>query len=101
MTQDYPSLFQLSEFYYASITCNWSHWTRNICQAGSPIAIDTYWTRLSQAYIAPFAERTMIEPVDVFLKEGIALVDRRLVFQMQNKYRITEMHANMRLDNNG
>ena len=43
----------------------------------------------------------MIEPVDVFLKEGVALVDRRLVFQMQNKYRITEMHANMRLDNNG
>ena len=85
MTQDYPSLFQLSEYCYASITCNWSHWTRNICQA----------------YIAPFAERTMIEPVDVFLKEGIALVDRRLVFQMQNKYRITEMHANMRLDNNG
>ena len=43
----------------------------------------------------------MIEPEDVFLKEGNALVDRRLVFQMQNKYRITEMHAIMRLDNNG
>ena len=47
----------------------------------------------------------MIELVDD-LEEGkcvigFPLVDWRLVFQMQNKYRITEMHANMRLDNNG
>lgn len=43
----------------------------------------------------------MIELVDN-LEEGkcvigFPLVDWRLVFQMQNKYRITEMHAIMRL----